>query len=86
MPALVIADYLPRQFSDKDLAALFRPFGSVRSARVVSGTGGPSLEFGFVEFEKMDEANRAIAALNGHQIDGHRLTVALVGDSAPPTA
>jgi len=91
MRSIVIADHLPRTFSDHELAALFRPFGSIRSARVVYGTGiygthGPSLEFGFIEFDKEEEANRAIAALNGHEVDGRRLTVALVRDSAPPAA
>jgi len=36
---------------------------------------GRSKGFGFVEMDKSDEAQKAITALNGHEVNGRALTV-----------
>ena len=62
--------------TDSDLQKLFEPHGSVQSAQVIMDRdSGRSKGFGFVEMDNGDEAQAAIDALNGQQIDGRALTV-----------
>ena len=59
-----------------DLQALFAPYGEVTRATVISDRdSGRSRGFGFVEMATDDEANAAIEALNGKNVDGRDLTV-----------
>jgi RNA recognition motif-containing protein len=59
-----------------DLQQLFTQFGSVQSADVISDNAtGRSKGFGFVEMSTDEEAQAAIAALNGKEQDGRALTV-----------
>src|SRR5688572_27639621 len=58
------------------LEQLFAQHGSVSSAEVISDRDtGRSKGFGFVEMGTDEEAQAAIAALNGQQHDGRALTV-----------
>jgi RNA recognition motif-containing protein len=62
--------------SDSDLQALFEPHGSVQSAQVIMDRDtGRSKGFGFVEMGSDQEAQAAIAALNGKEVEGRALTV-----------
>lgn len=62
--------------TSEDLQQLFTPFGSVQSADVISDNAtGRSKGFGFVEMSTDEEAQAAIAALNGKEQDGRALTV-----------
>lgn len=61
--------------NDTSLRALFEPFGSVESARVISDRdSGSSKGFGFVEMSDGD-AQKAMGALNGRDLDGRALRV-----------
>jgi len=67
---------LTYQTSDSDLQQLFEPHGTVVSAQVIMDRDtGRSKGFGFVEMGSDQEAQAAIAALNGHEIEGRALTV-----------
>jgi cold-inducible RNA-binding protein len=67
---------LPYSVSDSDLQALFAPHGSVQSAQVIMDRDtGRSKGFGFVEMSTDEEAQAAIAAMNGQERDGRALTV-----------
>src|SRR5690606_21252379 len=58
------------------LEELFAPFGSVRSAQVVTDRDtGRSKGFGFVEMADDNAARAAIAQLNEKDLDGRPLTV-----------
>ena len=58
------------------LEQLFSQHGSVSSAEVISDRDtGRSKGFGFVEMGSDEEAQAAIAALNGQEHDGRALTV-----------
>ena len=62
--------------SDSDLQRLFEEFGTVDSAQVISDREtGRSKGFGFVEMGSDQEAQAAISALNGKEVDGRALTV-----------
>lgn len=62
--------------SDSDLERLFSAHGSVLSAQViVDRDTGRSKGFGFVEMGSDQEAQAAIAAMNGKEIEGRTLTV-----------
>jgi RNA recognition motif-containing protein len=58
------------------LEQMFSQHGSVSSAEVISDRDtGRSKGFGFVEMSSDEEAQAAIAALNGQEHDGRALTV-----------
>ena len=59
-----------------ELEQMFAPHGQVVSAQIINDRDtGRSKGFGFVEMANDNEAEAAIAALNGHEHDGRALTV-----------
>jgi RNA recognition motif-containing protein len=61
---------------DSDLQRIFEPHGTVQSAQVIMDRDtGRSKGFGFVEMGSDAEAQAAISALNGSEVDGRALTV-----------
>jgi len=67
---------LPYSVTDGKLQEIFEAHGAVESARVISDKfTGQSRGFGFVEMGSGQEAQTAISALNGTQLDGRTLTV-----------
>src|SRR5437899_8638895 len=62
--------------TDSDLSKMFEPFGTVESAQVIMDRDtGRSKGFGFVEMKTDQEAQAAIAGLNGQDSGGRPLTV-----------
>lgn len=62
--------------TDSDLSTMFEAHGTVQSAQVIMDRDtGRSKGFGFVEMGSDQEAQAAIAALNGKDSDGRSLTV-----------
>jgi len=62
--------------SISDLEKMFGESGTVQSANIIEDREtGRSRGFGFVEMSSSDEANAAIAALNGKEVDGRNLKV-----------
>ena len=62
--------------TDADLEQLCAQHGTVQSAQVIQDREtGRSKGFGFVEMGSDEEAQAAIAALNGQEHDGRALTV-----------
>jgi RNA recognition motif-containing protein len=62
--------------TDDTLRQLFGAHGSVASAQVIMDRDtGRSKGFGFVEMGSDQEAQTAIQALNGKEVDGRALTV-----------
>ena len=67
---------LPYSASDDQLNTMFSVYGTVDSARVIMDRdSGRSKGFGFVEMSSDTDAQAAIAALNGQDLDGRALTV-----------
>ena len=56
--------------------SLFEAYGSVDRVSIVTDRDtGQARGFGFVEMSNNSEADKAIAALNGHDLDGRALNV-----------
>jgi len=62
--------------TESSIRALFEPYGQVDRVNVVTDRDtGRSRGFAFVEMSDAAEADRAIAALNGTEIDGRALNI-----------
>ena len=65
---------LPWSVGHKELMDLFTPFGDVEEASVISDKfSGRSKGFGFVTFKDDEAAKKAIADMNGKEIEGNPL-------------
>ena len=64
------------QTTELDIRSLFESYGTVDRISVVTDrdTGKPK-GFGFVEMANDGEGDKAIAALNGQELDGRALTI-----------
>lgn len=68
--------------TSSDLEQMFAAHGTVVSAQVISERDtGRSKGFGFVEMSSDSEAQAAISALNGKNVEGRSLTV---NEARPP--
>lgn len=75
---------LPFSLEDADLSRLFAQAGTVASARVVLDPAtGRKRGFGFVEMSSEDEAQAAVNALNGSEVDGRTIVVDIARERAP---
>jgi RNA recognition motif-containing protein len=62
--------------TEESLRALFERYGVVNSARIMTDRDtGRSRGFGFVEMANDSEADQAITALNGYNMEGRALNV-----------
>ena len=67
---------LPYSVTEGQLQDVFSAHGTVESAVVISDKfTGQSRGFGFIEMSSGSEAQKAIDALNGTQLEGRTLTV-----------
>jgi cold-inducible RNA-binding protein len=78
---------LPFSTSSEQLRALFASVGAVESASVVTDREtGRSRGFGFVEMSNTEEANDAVARLNGSSVEGRSITVEIAKPSGSARA
>ena len=62
--------------TEESVRSMFERFGVVNSARIMTDRDtGRSRGFAFVEMENEGEADQAINALNGSQLDGRAINV-----------
>jgi cold-inducible RNA-binding protein len=62
--------------TESSIRTLFEPYGNVERVNLVTDRDtGRSRGFAFVEMTDSAEADRAIAALNGHELDGRALNI-----------
>ncbi|MCH9616904.1 MAG: hypothetical protein SP4CHLAM5_03870 [Chlamydiia bacterium] len=67
---------IPYSLDNDSLKELFEEFGTVVSAQIIEDRDtGRSKGFAFVEMSSTDEAQAAIDAMNGKEVDGRSLTV-----------
>ena len=66
----------------EDLAEMFAPYGEVSSTRIIHDkVTRRSKGYGFVEMDNEEQANAAIAALNGSEHMGRIINVAVAKTS-----
>lgn len=76
MPKKLYAGNLSYSTTEDDLRDAFAQFGEVASAKlIIDPTNGRSKGFGFVEMALDEDAEKAIAALNGTELHGRTITV-----------
>ncbi|MEJ2190125.1 MAG: RNA-binding protein, partial [Acidobacteriota bacterium] len=62
--------------NDEGLRAAFSPFGEITEAIVITDrNSNRSRGFGFVTFEEDEAADKAMAELNGTELDGRTIRV-----------
>ena len=67
---------LPFSIDEADLRESFEVYGSVSTVKIITDKfTGRSKGFGFVEMESDEEAEKAIAELNGASVDGRTILV-----------
>lgn len=76
MSAKIYVGNLSFNSTEQDLEDMFGEFGTVESVKVIEDREtGRSRGFAFVEMSSDEEAQSAIAGLNGREIDGRSLTI-----------
>ncbi|KAI5622903.1 poly(A) binding protein, cytoplasmic 1a isoform X1, partial [Silurus asotus] len=60
---------------DDKLKDIFTKFGPALSIRVMTDDGGKSKGFGFVSFERHEDAQRAVDEMNGKELNGKQVYV-----------
>ncbi|KAF6110497.1 poly(A) binding protein cytoplasmic 4 [Phyllostomus discolor] len=58
------------EMGDESLKELFSQFGKTLSVKVMRDPNGKSKGFGFVSYEKHEDANKAVEEMNGKEISG----------------
>lgn len=75
---------LSYQMTEQELRDIFSPIGEVVSAKIITDAAtGRSKGFGFVEMASDEEADKAIAELNGSNVMDRPVTV---NEARPQTA
>jgi len=71
---------LPRDFSEDDLAKLFKAYGNIKACDlVIDDKTGTSKGFGFVEMALENEAEIAIKELHGSKLNKNKIRVKPAG-------
>ena len=63
--------------TDEVLRSAFNDFGTITSAKVMFNNQGSSRGFGFVCYSSQDEANKAIAEMQGKTLCGKQIAVSI---------
>jgi RNA recognition motif-containing protein len=67
---------LSRDVGESDLKEAFQVFGEITTCNIIKDKfTGESRGFGFVEMPNKEEADKAIAGMNGKDLKGRNLTV-----------
>jgi RNA recognition motif-containing protein len=75
---------IPGDYDEDQLRQLCGAFGLVRRAEIAKDREGRPLELGFVEMVRPEDAQRVRGGLDGTQLAGKTLTVALVKEPWHP--
>ncbi|CAA0830729.1 splicing factor-related [Striga hermonthica] len=77
--------FLPPTMEDNSLISLFSQFGEIVMAKVIKDrVSGLSKGYGFVKYADVQQANTAIASMNGHKLDGRPIAVRVAGKPPQP--
>lgn len=73
--ANLIVRNLPKSFDQRQMADVFSKFGKIGSCKLEIYPNGESRGFGYVQYDNVDSAKKAIAELDGTEIDGLKISV-----------
>lgn len=78
MSISIYAGNLSYSLTDDELRGMFSEFGEVVDVKIITDREtGRAKGFGFVEMENKDDAESAIAALDGKELQGRNMKVNL---------
>ncbi|KAL4219043.1 Polyadenylate-binding protein 4 [Mactra antiquata] len=73
----LIVNNLPDYFTEEELKSTFKMYGSVKSVRIARNqTNNKTLGYGFVEYENVNDAKKAIENVDGLQLGKKKMRVA----------
>uniref|UniRef100_A0A915IVL8 RRM domain-containing protein n=1 Tax=Romanomermis culicivorax TaxID=13658 RepID=A0A915IVL8_ROMCU len=79
----LIVNYLPQSMTQDEFKALFNAMGEVESCKLVRDkVTGQSLGYGFVNYIRMEDAQKAINTLNGLRLQNKLIKVSLARPSS----
>jgi len=83
-PCRLIVNYVPSSLTSDGFRSLFAPYGTITNYKLVTNKkNGASLGYGFIEFEKPEQAEFAISNLNRRQIENKILKVSYARNPSP---
>jgi heterogeneous nuclear ribonucleoprotein A1/A3 len=70
--------------TDEDLKKAFESFGEIKEAKVITERdSGRSRGFGFVTYERDEDAKAAISKMNGTSLEGRNIVVNEAQEKSP---
>ncbi len=83
-PRKLFVGNLPYSATEQQLEELFAPHGEIREIKlIIDRVTGRSKGIAFVEFVNEEDAQKAIEAVNGVELDGRALVVNVARPPAP---
>jgi len=73
--ANIFVKNLDKNVTVKDLQALFGNIGTVVSTHIATNAEGKSLGYGYVQFEKVEDAGKAIESFQNHKLKENEITL-----------
>lgn len=72
----LIINYLPQTMTQDEIKDLFSSIGSIESCKLVRDkTTGQSLGYGFVNFLRLEDAEKAVKSMNGLRLQNKTIKV-----------
>ncbi|XP_050399964.1 ELAV-like protein 1 isoform X2 [Patella vulgata] len=79
----LIVNYLPQTMTQDDIRSLFSSIGEVESCKLIRDKPtGQSLGYGFVNYKRIDDAEKAINTLNGLRLQNKTIKVSFARPSS----
>lgn len=80
----LIVNYLPQTMTQEEIRSLFSSIGEVESCKLIRDkvTAGQSLGYGFVNYVRADDAEKAINTLNGLRLQNKTIKVSFARPSS----
>lgn len=79
----LIVNYLPQNMTQEEIKSLFSSIGQVDSCKLIKDKlSGQSLGYAFVNFSRPEDADKAIATLNGMRLQNKTIKVSLARPSS----
>ncbi|XP_037077377.1 ELAV-like protein 1 isoform X2 [Pollicipes pollicipes] len=79
----LIVNYLPQTMSQEEIRSLFSSVGEVESCKLIRDkVTGQSLGYGFVNYHKIEDAEKAISTLNGLRLQNKTIKVSYARPSS----